>query len=144
MPLINFGGILGFALEIENQNLVFFSGATTTPSCSDYKFLFEELIKNSNKRIKEIERSRRENVTEMILESIEGFFRKPFILDIKNTEKMESEEIVKTARTMFERSIRYYGEAALKLKGQSEVSRTLKILGKKCKRDLDKLVKQGS
>jgi len=42
MPLINFGSILGFALEIENQNLDFISSAVTTPSCSDYKDLLEE------------------------------------------------------------------------------------------------------
>jgi len=142
MPLISFGSILGFALEIENQNLEFISTAATTPSCSDYKDLFEGLTKNSNKRIKEIQRTRRENVTEMILESIDGFFREPFVLESKDVRKMESGEELKSAKAMFERSIRYYEAAARKLKGQSEVSRSLKTLGKKCKRDLYQIMKQ--
>jgi hypothetical protein len=143
MPLINFGSILGFALEVENQNLEFISSAATAPSCSDYKDLFEGLIKNSNKRIKEIKRVRQENVTEMILESIEGFTRDPFVLDSKDIQEIGSGEILKSAQAMFERSVRYYDAAAQKLKGQSEVSRSLKTLGKKCKRDFDQLIKQG-
>ena len=107
MPLISFGSILGFALEIENQNLEFISTAATTPSCSDYKDLLERLTKNSNKRIKEIQRTRRENVTEMILESIDGFSREPFVLESKDVRKMESGEVLKSAVAMFERSIRY-------------------------------------
>jgi len=143
MPLINFGSILGFALEIENQNLEFLSSAATTPSCLDYKDLFVGLIKNSSKRIKEIQRTRRENVTEMILESIEGFSREPFVLESRDAREMESGEIIKSAAAMFERSILYYEAAAHKLKGQAEVSRSLKTLDKKCKRDFDQLTKQG-
>ncbi len=139
MPLINFGSILGFALEIENQNNEFISAAAGAPSCSDYKNLFEKLTKNSNKRIKDLQRTRRENVTEMILESIEGFTRDPFVYESKDAREMECEKVLQSARAMFERTIQYYQAAAQKLKGQAEVSRSLKTLGKKCKRDLDQL-----
>ncbi|MBI9092327.1 MAG: hypothetical protein JEZ12_24190 [Desulfobacterium sp.] len=141
MPLINFGSILGFAEGMEKQNLDFFLSAANTPGCAAYQSLFDGLIKNSRKHIKDIQRTRRENVTEMILESIEGFFREPFVLETKHAPGMDVDGIFKTAGTLIERSIRYYGEAAVKLKGQSEVSGTLKNLGKKYKRDLDKLVK---
>lgn len=52
---------------------------------------------------------------------------------------MIQEEAVETVRALLGGAIRYYREAALKPKGQSEVSRALKTLGKKCRRDLDKL-----
>ncbi len=139
MPLINFGSILGFALEIENRNIEFISAAAAVPSCTDSKDLFEKLTKNGARRIKDIQRTRRENVTEMILESIEGFTREPFIYESKDAREMERAEALETARAMYEITVRYYKAAAQKLKGQSEVSRSLKTLGKKCKRDLDQL-----
>lgn len=139
MPLINFGSILGFALEIENQNMEFISAAAASPSCSDYKDLFGKLKKNGAKRIKDIQRTRRENVTEMILESIEGFTREPFIYEARDAREMGCGDVLQSAGEMFERSIRYYEAASRKLKSQSEVSRSLKTLGKKCKRDLDQL-----
>jgi len=78
----------------------------------------------------------------MILESIEGFTREPFVLDSKDAREMKSGEVLKSIKAMFERSVRYYEAAAQKLKGQSEVSRSLKTLGKKCKRDIAELMKQ--
>jgi len=143
MPLINLGSILGFALEIENQNIEFISSAATNPSCSEYKELFEKLTKNCSKRIKDVQRTRQENVTEMILENIEGFSREPFAFESKDAREMEPGETFKSATAMFERSIQYYEAAAQKLKSQSEVSRSLKTLGKKCKRDFDQLMEQG-
>ena len=143
MSLLNFGSILGFAMEIENQNLSLISSAATIPSCEDYKDLFENLSKNSRLRVKELQRIRRENVTEMILENIEGFSRDPFLLQSKDLREMECGAVLKSTGEMFERSIRYYEAAADKLKGQSEVSRSLKTLGKKCKRDFDQIMEQG-
>ncbi len=139
MPLINFGSILGFALEIENQNNAFISAAAGAPSCSDCKDLFKKLTKNSDKRVKDLQRTRRENVTEMILESIDGFTREPFMYESKDAREMDREEALQTAGAMFERSVRYYEAASKKLKGQSEVSRSLKTLAKKTKRDLAQL-----
>lgn len=142
MPLINFGSILGFALEIEDQNTGFISETASVPACAEYKSLFDKLSKNAGKRVKELKRARRENVTEMILESIEGFTREPYILESPSAKEMEPGQVLESTAAMIERTVRYYEAAALKLKGQSEVSRSLKTLGKKCKRDLDQLQKQ--
>ncbi len=139
MPLINFGSILGFAEAIENQHRDFIKQAADCPECSNKRDLFEEMIKTTEKRIKEIQRARRENVTEMILENVEGFFKEPFLRESLDSSSMTEDKAVNGARNFLGRNIEYYQEASLKLKGQSEVSRALKTLSKKCKKDFDKL-----
>jgi hypothetical protein len=136
MPLTNFGSVLGFALEIEKQNAVFFSDAAGAAGGESDNAVFETLVKNSQKRIKEIERTRRENVTEMILENIEGFTKAPFVLDPGEARTLSRDEIITTAQDLLNRSIRYYEEAGLKLKRLTEVARALKGLVKKTKRDV--------
>jgi NAD(P)H-nitrite reductase large subunit len=73
----------------------------------------------------------------MILENIEGFTRGPFVMDIQDSEFGTREQMMDTARKALERSVQYYLEAAIKLKGQAEVARTLKTIAKKYKRQLD-------
>ena len=117
----------------------FFSGASASPACSHVKPVFDTLVNNCRKRIKEIERARRENVTEMILEGIEGFVRKPFVMETKDTDGMDADAVVSEARDLLSRCVRYYGDAGPRLKRQPEVARVLKTLAKKNRRDLEQL-----
>ena len=131
MPLINFGSILSFAEELEKQDLAFYGDAVLNEKCSMYSALFSQFAKEAQKNIKNIQRIRRENVTEMILENIEGFTRAPYCVECGRLAEMEAGEVLETARSLEDRSIRYYTAAAEKLKVQSEVGRALKLLGKK-------------
>ena len=140
MIINNFGSLLGFALDIETQNAAFFAGAATTPNCEPDKLLFETLAKNSRKRIKEIERTRRENVTEMILENLEGFNRTSFIFDPGEVKELSRDEIFAAAEDLLNRSIRFYGEAGNSLKRLPEVAGALKRLAKKCKKDTESIL----
>ena len=137
MALSNFGSILGFALEIEKQNAAFFEQAATAGGHGAETDAMQTLAKNCHKRSKEIERTRRENVTEMILEKIDGFTEEPYTRDPKPTGGMNRDETIATARDLLQRSIKYYEEAGSKLKRLSEVARALKSLAKKAKRDID-------
>jgi hypothetical protein len=139
MTLNNFGSLLGFSLEIETQNAVFFADAATAPQCEPARPLFEGLAKNSRKRIKEIERTRRENVTEMILENLEGFTKAPFMRDPGDPKALAKDEVIATAEELLKRSIRFYAEAGPKLKRLPEVAGALKRLAKKSKRDAEQI-----
>jgi hypothetical protein len=139
MTLTNFGSLLGFALEIETQNAVFFEDAATAPQCEPARPVLEALAKNSRKRIKEIERTRRENVTEMILENLDGFTKAPFMLDPGVPKALAKDEIITTAEDLLNRSIRFYTEASSKLKMLPEVAVALKRLAKKSKRDAEQI-----
>ena len=131
MPLINFGSILSFAEELEKQDLSFYSDAGLNEKCSAYSELFSQFAKQAQANVKNIQRLRRENVTEMILENIEGFTRAPYCEECGQAAEMDAGEVLATARRLEDRSIRYYTAAAEKLKALSEVARALKLFGKK-------------
>lgn len=131
MPLENFGSILNFAEELELQDLGFYKTLAENPACAEYKQLFEEFAAAIDKNVKNVQRTRRENVTEMILEPIKDFIRAPFCEECVGIDKMNAAEALDAARRLEDRAVRYYTEAAVKIKALPEVARALKLLGKK-------------
>jgi rubrerythrin len=139
MPLISFGSILSFAEELEKQAETFYAAAAANPAFAEHKDLFNQFLKGSRKNIKDVQRTRRENVTEMILEPVKDFTRAPFCEEIDPTETETSAEILDAARCLEKKTERYYTEASVKIKALSEVSRALKMIGKKHTIHLKKL-----
>jgi len=139
MPLENFGSILNFAEELELQDLGFYKTVAESPACADHKGMFTEFAAAIEKNVKAVQRTRRENVTEMILEPIKGFVRAPFCEECGAASLMTADEALKTARRLEDRAVRYYTEAATKIKAQPEVARALKVIGKKHAAHLAKL-----
>jgi hypothetical protein len=98
---------------------------------SDLSDLFQGFAKDGKKNIVHILRTRRENVTEMILEPIIDFFRKPFVLESRDDKQMDRSQILEYSQKMEARAIAYYTEGAIKIKALPEVSQALKLAGKK-------------
>jgi hypothetical protein len=67
---LNFGSILNFAEELENQDQQFYAAAAQNPACAAYRTLFAELGADAARNLTTVQRIRRENVTEMILEPV--------------------------------------------------------------------------
>jgi hypothetical protein len=130
MPLENFGSILNFAEEIESQDQAFYEVAVNNPACAAFRQLFSELAAEAGKNVKAIQRTRRENATEMILEPIRGFVRAPFCEACEGAGVLGAAEVLETARRLEARAQRYYTEAAEKISALPEVSRSLKGFGK--------------
>ncbi len=139
MPLTNFGSILNFAEELEKQDESFYSAAAQNPACAEHKDLFEQFAADAKKNIKTVQRTRRENVTEMILETIDNFTRAPFCEECEGAGTMSAAEVIDSAKRLEDRSVRYLQQAAQKLKALSEVSRALKLLAKKHTAHIQKL-----
>jgi rubrerythrin len=139
MPLTNFGAILGFAEELENQDNAFYQTLIENSACAQHKNLFEQFVKDGTKNIKTIQRTRRENVTEMILEAINDFTRQPYCEKCSDGHTLNIEEALNACNMLSERAERFYLEAADKLKALSEVARTMKQIAKKRKAHLKKL-----
>ena len=131
MPLENFGSILNFAEELESQDQEFYEAVAGNPACSDHKLMFEQFAANAKKNVKTVQRTRRENVTEMILEPIKDFVRAPFCEVCQAAPGMTVEDALATAKRLEDRAVRYYSEAAAKIKALPEVARALKLLAKK-------------
>lgn len=139
MSLENFGSILNFAEELESQDHAFYGIVAANPSCAEYKTLFEEFAKDAGKNTKTAQRTRRENVTEMILEPIKDFAREPFCEECQGADALDAAGALEAAKRLESRAERYYTAAAAKMKALPEVARALKLLGKKRKAHLDKL-----
>jgi rubrerythrin len=139
MPLQNFGSILNFAEELETQDRQFYEAAAGNPACGAHKPLFAELAAEAGRNAQTVQRIRRENVTEMILEPISGFTRAPFCEACEGAAVQTAEEVLATAKRLEGRAERYYAEAAEKIKALTEVSRALKSLGKIRRNRLSKL-----
>ncbi len=135
MPLINFGSILSFAEEIEKQQLDFCTQALQNSACAEIHSQLETVAKAAKKRVSEVQRVRRENVSEMILETFEGFVRAPFLMENKDPSAMSAEETTAQIHQMGDRAMDYYEKAAAKMKSQKDVARALKGLKKKHSKD---------
>jgi aerobic-type carbon monoxide dehydrogenase small subunit (CoxS/CutS family) len=130
MPLQNFGSILNFAEELERLDQRFYEAALTNPACGAYAQLFTDLASEAGKNVKTVQRLRRENVTEMILEPVQDFTRASFCEGCAEAAILTAAEVLKAAQRLEARAERYYIEAAGKLQALSEVSRALRTLGK--------------
>jgi rubrerythrin len=131
MPLINFGSILNFAEELEQGDHDFYTALIQNTACAPDKEMYEKFSADAKKNVKTVQRTRRENVTEMILEPITDFTRDPFVIDRGSAEAMDADTAREMAVKLEERAERYYTEAAVKIKALPEVARALKTIGKK-------------
>jgi len=139
MPLENFGSVLNFAEQLEKEDSAFYGILAGNPACAPNRALFESLAADAKKNIRIIERTRRENVTEMILEPIKDFTRESFCVACQGAETLNAAEAVETAKRLEDRAHRYYAEAAERIKALPEVARALKSLAKKRKAHMDQL-----
>jgi len=140
MPLTNFGAILNFGETVEQYDTDFYREAASTSAGEPYRLLFEMFAKEGKKHIALVQRTRRENVTEMILEPIRDFVRDSYQLTVDDAGAMDSTAILTAAVTLERRAIRYYGDAAEKIRALPEVSRALKTLAKKRTKRLDRII----
>jgi hypothetical protein len=137
MPLNSFGAILSFAEELEIKKKEFYHDAAGKDLDHEVLSLFQILEKEGEKQVRLIQRTRRENVTEMILEPVIDFFREPFSIDTGIPD--ERDQVLARAGQIEATVLSFYSQASVKLKALAEVARTLKQLGKRQKARLEKL-----
>jgi rubrerythrin len=130
MPLENFGSILNFAEELESQDESFYAAAAKNPACAALAAPLAQLASEAGKNVKTVQRVRRENVTEMILEPVKDFTRATFCEACEGAAILPAADVLAAAKRLEARAERYYREAAEKIKAQPEVARALKSLGK--------------
>jgi len=131
MPLTSFGAVLSFAEEIETRDRDFYLALAENPNCAQHRELLQRLAAEAAQRAKTARRIRRENVTEMILEPIRDFERRPFMADRGDPRTMNAADAVEACRVLEDRAARYYREAAVKIKALPEAARALRQLGAK-------------
>lgn len=133
MPLTNFGSILNFAETLETEDAALYARMAAHDGCADIKELLGQFIRDNQKNIQTAQRTRRENVTEMILEPVKDFTRAPYQEGAADDKlaNLDTAGALRIIKRREQNAERYYTEAAQKIKAQPEVSRALKIIGKK-------------
>ncbi|BBO67600.1 hypothetical protein DSCA_15300 [Desulfosarcina alkanivorans] len=139
MPLTNFGAILNFAEQVERDDMTFYRKAAATEAAASYRVLFEMFIGEGKKNVSLVQRTRRENVTEMILEPIRDFARDSYQQAAGDPAGMDLSAVLAAADAIENRAVRYYSDAAEKIRALPEVSRALKTLAKKRTKRLGQL-----
>ena len=131
MPLNNFGSICNFAEAMENLIVSFYEGAAANPACADAAERYHRFAGDSRKHVKTLQRTRRENVTEMILEPIRDFQRDPFVMEYADPADRPPEAVLSDARRIEETAEEFYRTATEKISAMPEAARAMKTIGKK-------------
>jgi hypothetical protein len=109
--LNTFGAILAYAIELEAQLRDYYQAAGNSTRAAD-----------ADKRRTNLERVRRENVTEIKLEPIEGLDEANYALDLRDTSATGQQAVERTA-------VRFYADVAPKINVR-EAQRALERCGR--------------
>jgi len=128
--LNTFGSVLTFAVHLEDTARTFYEGLSGRVAHPFSQDLLKELAEGNRKRRELLERTRRENVVEMILERISGLDRGEYDIELSNAPDKDDASNAKVAVELEERMRMFYTESANKTRFLPEVSRTLDKLAR--------------
>jgi rubrerythrin len=136
MDLGTTGSILSFALKRETEVSAFYRRYISLVSNSNLREAFELLQKAQQKRERLLNRFRRENVTEMILEPIQGFASEAFELAISSEDSPDDSSLLASAIKIEESSCSFFLKASEKTTFLPEVSDEFKRLSDKAENNV--------
>jgi hypothetical protein len=128
MPLETYGAVLGFAEAMEAEDQAFFAALAANPACGAAAQDYHERERRSRKNVQLIQRVRRENVTEMILEPITGLRRGDYATPPGDPQGRDAQAARRAVQARERRAGTFYRDAAAKLAALPEVARALKRL----------------
>ena len=139
MSLKNFGGVLDFAIQLENQNASFLQDALNNPETNDCQDTLERFLNENKKNSKTLSRARQENVTEMILEPIQGLEEQSYQAEEIDPKQLNKQQVLEKIKEREDKSLDFYENAAERLKPVSDVASTFKRLAKKRRTRIEQL-----
>ena len=128
--LNTFGSVLTFAVYLEDAARTFYEGLSKRDVRPFSQVVLKELIEGNRKRRELLERTRRENVVEMILERISGLDGDKYDIELSHAPDKDDASNVKVAMELEERMRRFYTDSANKTRFLPEVSRALEKLAR--------------
>ncbi len=130
MSLSTFGAIMGFAAEMAGQAHEAYREMAGKAKDPDLKKTLQELAAEEQKNQKLMERTRREHVTEMILEPVSGLYRKDYEVEAGVPGEKSDAELLAAVLMLEAREKRFFEHAGAKVP-LPEVARIFKKIGKK-------------
>ena len=138
MALSTFGAIMGFAAEIVRQATEAYEKFLDVAKSPELKIVLQQLAAEEQKNYTLMERTRREHVTEMILEPITGLFKKDYEVNLSQAEQKDDTHLVSAALKLETRGKRFFEDASVKVP-LPEVARIFRKVAKKKEENLQRL-----
>jgi rubrerythrin len=138
MALSTFGAMMGFAADIVGQAKAAYEAFSDAAKDPELKALLQQLASEEQKNHTLMERTRREHVTEMILEPIAGMFKKDYELHLNQAEQKDDAGLLRAALTLERREKKFFEDASAKVP-LPEVARIFRKIGKKKEENITKL-----
>ena len=138
MGLTTFGAIMGFAGKITGQSADTYKTMIQKAKDPGLREILGTLSVEGGKSRSLMEKTRRENVTEMILEPITGLRQEDYEIDLKVTDGMEDADLLKAVLTLEEREWKFFSDVSIKVP-LPEVARIFRKLAQKKRENLENL-----
>ena len=138
MALTTFGAIMGFAAEITEQTGEIYKTLAQKAKGPILRGVLQVLSVEEGKSHSLMEKTRRENVTEMILEPITGLRQEDYGIDLKVVDPMEDPDLLRTALILEEREKKFFNDVSVKVP-LPEVARIFRKMVQKKQENVTKL-----
>lgn len=138
MSLSTFGAIMGFAVEMIRHSMDIYRKAVEKVKDPVLKEKIQALLEEGKKNSSLMEQTRRENVTEMILEPIAGLQQENYEIDLKISGASEDSDLLQAALALEEKERRFFLDTSEKVP-LPEVSRIFRKIARKKEKNIDHL-----
>ena len=142
MALSTFGAIMGFAAELVSKTGETCQALAQKAGDPALKEALEGLAAEETRNRSLMEKTRRENVTEMILEPITGLHQEDYEIDLKGLDQTQDVGLLRVALLLEEREKKFFRDASAKVP-LPEVARIFRKVGQKKDENLTKLQSLG-
>jgi hypothetical protein len=142
MVLSTFGAIMGFAAEWAGQTGETFKTLAQKTKVAALKETLLALAAEEMKNRSLMEKTRRENVTEMILEPVAGLQQEDYAVNLQGMDQTEDTGLLKIALLLQERERQFFRDASLKVP-LPEVARIFRKIAQKKEENLTHLQSLG-
>ena len=138
MALTTFGAIMGFAAEMAGKTEEIFKTFVSKAKNQGLREVLQSLAEEEAKNNALMVKTRRENVTEMILEPVAGLQQEDYEIDLNVPELTEDADLLKAALMIEERQRRFFRDVSLKVP-LPEVARIFRKAAQKKEENLTRL-----
>ena len=142
MALSTFGAIMGFAAQMVGQTRDAYKALIEKAKDPALKELLQALAVEKEKNHSLMEKTRRENVTEMILEPVTGLHEEDYEVDLKGLGQRDDADLLRVALILEQREKNFFQDASAKVP-LPEVARIFRKISRKMEEDLEKLQRLG-
>src|SRR5271157_981096 len=138
MALSTFGAIMGFAAEMVGQARLACEVLLEKAKNPELIELLHQLVTEEEKNQALMVRTRREHVTEMMLEPIAGLYKKDYDVHLNQAEQKDDADLLRVALMLQTREKRFFDDASAKVP-LPEVARIFRKISKKKEENLARL-----